>query len=38
VEELKQTVTMPEYASWGMYKEWRELNVAGMYRSLQTSR
>ena len=38
VEELKQTVTMPEYASWGMYKEWRELNVAGMYRLLQTSR
>jgi len=38
VEELKQTVTMPEYASWGMYKEWREPNVAGMYRLLQTSR
>lgn len=38
VEELKQTVTMPEYASWGMYKEWREANVAGMYRLLQTSR
>jgi glyoxylase-like metal-dependent hydrolase (beta-lactamase superfamily II) len=38
VEELKQTVTMPEYASWGMYKEWREANVAGMYRMLQTSR
>jgi len=38
VEELKQTVTMPEYAGWGMYKEWREPNVAGMYRLLQTSR
>jgi glyoxylase-like metal-dependent hydrolase (beta-lactamase superfamily II) len=37
VEELKQTVAMPEYASWGMYKEWREPNVAGMYRLLQTS-
>jgi len=38
VDELKQTVTMSEYASWGMYKEWREPNVAGMYRLLQTSR
>ena len=38
VEELKQTVTMPEYAGWGMYKEWHEPNVAGMYRLLQTSR
>ena len=37
VDELKQTVTMPEYASWGMYKEWREANVAGMVRLLQTS-
>ena len=37
-DELKQTVTMPEYASWGMYQEWREPNVAGMYRLLQTSR
>jgi len=37
VDDLKQTVTMPEYASWGMYKEWREPNVAGMYRLLQTS-
>ena len=37
-DELKQTVTMPEYASWGMYKEWREPNVAGMYRLLRTSR
>jgi glyoxylase-like metal-dependent hydrolase (beta-lactamase superfamily II) len=38
VDELKQSVTMSEYASWGMYKEWREANVAGMYRLLQTSR
>jgi glyoxylase-like metal-dependent hydrolase (beta-lactamase superfamily II) len=38
VDELKQTVTMSEYASWGMYKEWREPNVAGMYRLLQASR
>jgi glyoxylase-like metal-dependent hydrolase (beta-lactamase superfamily II) len=38
VDELKQTVTMPEYASWGMYKEWREPNVAGMYRLLGSTR
>ncbi len=38
VDELKQTVTMPEYATWGMYKEWREANVAGMHRLLQSSR
>jgi glyoxylase-like metal-dependent hydrolase (beta-lactamase superfamily II) len=38
VDELKQTVTMPEYASWGMYTEWREPNVAGMYRLLGGTR
>jgi glyoxylase-like metal-dependent hydrolase (beta-lactamase superfamily II) len=38
VDELKRTVTMPEYASWGMYKEWREPNVAGMYRLLGSTR
>lgn len=38
LDELKQTVTMPEYATWGMYQEWREANVAGMYRLLQSSR
>jgi glyoxylase-like metal-dependent hydrolase (beta-lactamase superfamily II) len=38
LDELKQTVTMPEYATWGMYREWREANVAGMYRLLQSTR
>lgn len=37
VEELKQTVTMPGYATWGMYKPWREANVAGMVRLLQAA-
>ena len=38
VDELKRTVTMPEYASWSMYKEWREPNVEGVYRLLGGTR
>jgi glyoxylase-like metal-dependent hydrolase (beta-lactamase superfamily II) len=38
LDELKRTVTMSEYEGWGMYKDWREPNVAGMYRLLSGKR
>lgn len=38
MEEVTQLVTMPKYESWGQYKNWFKLNVAGMYRHLQLYR
>jgi glyoxylase-like metal-dependent hydrolase (beta-lactamase superfamily II) len=35
LEEIKRVVTMPEYASWGSYRDWVELNVEGMHRYLR---
>jgi glyoxylase-like metal-dependent hydrolase (beta-lactamase superfamily II) len=35
VEEIKRAVKMPEYESWGSYRDWVELNVEGMYRYLR---
>jgi len=37
VDELKQTVLMEKYKSWGSYDQWRELNVQGMARHLVES-
>lgn len=33
-EQIVASVTMPEYASWGAYKQWLRLNVEGMIRLL----
>lgn len=38
LDEIKQTVKMPKYASWGGYQQMFELNVEGMYRMIQTNR
>ncbi len=38
LEEIKGLVTMAAYKDWGSYDNWRELNVAGMYRYLQLHR
>jgi glyoxylase-like metal-dependent hydrolase (beta-lactamase superfamily II) len=35
LEEIKRTVRMSEYESWGAYRDWVELNVEGMYRYLR---
>jgi glyoxylase-like metal-dependent hydrolase (beta-lactamase superfamily II) len=35
VDEIKRSVRMPEYESWGSYRDWVELNVEGMYRYLR---
>ena len=37
VDELKKTVLMEKYKTWGSYDQWRELNVQGMARHLVES-
>ena len=37
VDELKASVTMDRYRSWGSYDSWRALNVEGMARHLGES-
>ena len=34
VDELASSVTMDNYKDWGLYDQWRELNVRGMARHL----
>jgi glyoxylase-like metal-dependent hydrolase (beta-lactamase superfamily II) len=36
LDEIRRTVTMPEYESWGSYRDWVGLNVEGMYRYLSS--
>jgi len=38
LDEIKQTVKLPKYESWGGYKQMFELNVEGMYRMIQANR
>lgn len=38
LEEVKQMVKLPQYASWGGYQQMYELNVEGMYRMVQANR
>jgi glyoxylase-like metal-dependent hydrolase (beta-lactamase superfamily II) len=38
LEEIRRSVTMPEYESWGSYRDWVALNVEGMYRYLSAKR
>ena len=35
LDEIKRSVKMSEYESWGSYRDWVELNVEGMYRYLR---
>lgn len=35
LEEIKRSVKMSEYESWGAYRDWLEPNVEGMYRYLR---
>ena len=37
VEQLKASVTMDKYKTWGSYDSWRALNVEGMARHLKES-
>jgi len=38
LDEIKQMVKLPQYESWGGYKQMFELNVEGMYRMVQANR
>ncbi|MBT5265776.1 MAG: MBL fold metallo-hydrolase [Rhodospirillaceae bacterium] len=38
LDELKASVTMVKYKSWGMYKDWRPLNIEGVYSRIQAHR
>ncbi|PYM45538.1 MAG: MBL fold metallo-hydrolase [Candidatus Rokuibacteriota bacterium] len=38
VDEVKQLVKMPKYATWTNYEQWLTLNVEGMYRHVQMHR
>lgn len=38
LDEIKQTVKLPQYESWGNYDQMFALNVEGMYRLVQANR
>jgi len=38
LEEIKQSVKLPKYESWGGYAQMFALNVEGMFRMVQTNR
>ncbi len=38
LDEVKQLVKMPKYATWGNYQQWLPLNVEGMYRYISLYR
>lgn len=38
LEEIKQTVKLPQYESWGNYERMFQLNIEGMYRLVQANR
>ena len=37
VDEIKAELTLDQYADWGQYGEWRELNIEGMANHLQSA-
>jgi glyoxylase-like metal-dependent hydrolase (beta-lactamase superfamily II) len=36
--EIRRSVKMPEFADWGAYADWLEMNIEGMHRYLQSRR
>jgi hypothetical protein len=38
LDEIKQTVKLPQYESWGNYEQMFQLNIEGMVRMIQTNR
>lgn len=36
--EMKAEITLDDYRDWGMYEEWRPMNIEGMYRQVQLHR
>ncbi len=38
LEEMKASITLPDYADWGQYEAWLPLNIEGMYRQVSLHR
>ena len=38
LDQLKATITLEKYKDWGQYKQYRALNIEGMYRLVQANR
>ena len=38
LETLKANLTLDAYKDWGRYKEWRPLNIEGVYNRVQLQR
>ena len=38
LDQMKATITLEKYKDWGQYKEFRALNIEGMYRLVQANR
>lgn len=36
LDDIKRSVTLDAYRNWGSYDSWRELNIEGMYRFLDS--
>jgi glyoxylase-like metal-dependent hydrolase (beta-lactamase superfamily II) len=36
--EMKAEITLDDYRDWGMYEEWRPMNIEGMYNQVQLHR
>ncbi len=38
LDELKASLTLEKYKDWGRYKEWRGMNIEGVYQRVQLQR
>ena len=38
VDDLKASLTLDKYKGWGRYKEWRTMNIEGVYQRVQMQR
>ncbi len=38
LDEIKASLTLEEYKGWGRYKEWRTMNIEGVYQRVQAQR
>jgi len=38
LDEIKASLTLEKYKGWGRYKEWRTMNIEGVYQRVQAQR
>ena len=38
LDQLKQSVSLPKYASWSQYKAWLSLNIEGVHNRIKLQR